>query len=35
MTFAKKNNLDYVQCSAFNSANINLVFEAIVKKVLR
>jgi GTPase SAR1 family protein len=35
LDFAKKNNLDYIECSAFNSLNISLVFEAIVKKVLR
>lgn len=35
MSFAKKNNLDYIQCSAFNALNIDLVFEAIVKKVVR
>lgn len=34
-SFAKKNSLDYIECSAFNSLNISLVFEAIVKKVLR
>lgn len=35
LIFAKKNNLDYIECSAFNSLNINLVFEAIVRKVIR
>jgi hypothetical protein len=35
INFAKKNNLDYIECSAFNSLNIALVFDAIVKKVLR
>ena len=35
LTFAKKNKLDYVECSAYKATNIDLVFEAIVKKVIR
>jgi GTPase SAR1 family protein len=27
--------LDFIECSAFNALNISLVFEAIVRKVLR
>jgi len=34
-SFAKKNKIDYVESSAFNALNINLVFETIVKKILR
>lgn len=26
LDFSKKNNLDYIECSAFNSLNIALVF---------
>lgn len=33
--FARKNRLDYIESSAFNSLNIHLVFETIAKKVLR
>jgi GTPase SAR1 family protein len=33
--FAKKNGLDFIECSAFNALNISLVFEAIVRKVIR
>lgn len=35
LDFAKKHKLDYIECSAFNAVNIDLVFETIVKKVLR
>jgi len=35
LSFAKKHKLDYIECSALKSTNIDLVFEAIVKKVLR
>ena len=35
LDFAKKHNLDFIECSAFNALNISLVFEAIVRKVIR
>ena len=35
MKFAKDHHLDYIECSAFNSLNIELVFDTIVKKILR
>ena len=35
LAFAKKNKLDYIESSAFNSQNISLVFETIVKKIVR
>ena len=35
LDFARKNKLDYIECSALNATNIDLVFETIAKKVLR
>jgi GTPase SAR1 family protein len=35
LEFAKKHKLDYIECSAFNALNIDLVFSAIVRKVVR
>jgi GTPase SAR1 family protein len=35
LEFANKNKLDYIECSALNATNIDLVFETIAKKVLR
>ncbi len=35
LSFARKHKLDYIESSAFNSQNISLVFETIVKKIVR
>ena len=32
--YAKKNGLNYVEVSACNSMNINLIFETVVKNIL-
>lgn len=35
VAFARKHNIDYIECSALNALNIQLVFETIVRKVIR